>query len=339
MCPGLLSAQLGYAESALHTKNFQKAIAAVKIVINKEPNHLEAQWLQTRIRYHTATEVSEVLESLKSYLKIDPNHASANELRKKIERVQNLRQRGNEAFQQKNYKEAINVYSEALAEEDRKLPTAFSSIFYANRAAAHKNLQNFDDAIKDLSSAIDRNSSYVKAYIRRAQCYEELDLWEEVIKDYSSALSHEPFNTEYSAFLAKAQAKLQEQKKRNYYEIMGLPTFASLAEIKKAYRLMALKYHPDKVASSGISPIKAEQLFKEIQYCHEILSDPDKKAQYDRELQFQLNNRLSQNPAYFYQSQQQQSQQQYSQYNNGAFNTNFNAQPTPPRNPYNSNAW
>jgi len=326
-----MSAQLGYAEAALHTKNIQKAIAAVKIAINKEPNNMEAQWLMTRTRYHSASEVSEVLESIKALLKLDSSHSGAQDLKKKIEKLQVLRQKGNESFQQKNYKESINIYTEALSEEDKKIPTAFSSIFYANRAAAHKNLQNFDDAIKDLSLAIDRNNGYVKAYIRRGQCYEELDLLEDAIRDYSSALSHEPFNTEYSTLLAKSQARLQELKKRNYYEILGIPIFASPSDIKKAHRAMVLKYHPDKVAASGISPIKAEQLFKEIQLCYEILSDPDKKAQYDRELQFQMNNRFASPPP-----QQTYSnyypQQQYSQYNN------YNPQ-SQPRNPYNSNAW
>jgi len=182
--------------------------------------------------------------------------------------LKQLRQKGNDTIQAKNYQESVKIYTDALNEEDKKIPTAFTAIIFANRAAAYKQLGDFDNAIADLSSAIERNSTYVKAYIRRAQCYTEIDLWDESIKDYTSAISFEPFNSEYVAMLQTVQQKLQEQKTRNYYDVMGLPVFASPAEIKKAYRLMALKYHPDKVANSGISPLKAEKMFKEIQYCY-----------------------------------------------------------------------
>jgi len=319
---------LGYAEASLHIKNLQKALSVVKIAINKDPNNIDVLWLNTRIRYHTANEITEVLEHIKNLLRLDPNHQGAIELKKKIERTQILRQKGNGYFQQKDYTAAINTYTEALSEEDKRLPTAFSAIIYANRAAAHKNLNNFDDAIRDLTLAIERNNNYVKAYIRRGQCYEELILWEEAIKDYNSALSQEPFNPEFSSLLANAQGKLQQLQKRNYYEIIGLSPFAAVAEVRKAYRVMALKYHPDKVASTGISPLKADQLFKEIQYCNEILSDPEKKAIYDRELQFQLSNARFSAPqatTTYYQ------QQQYS-YNN-------NPPQSSAQNPFFSNAW
>jgi DnaJ family protein C protein 7 len=246
---------------------------------------VEALWIQTRICYHLTSDVSEVEQNIISVLTLDGNHIGANELQKKMDNLQKLRQRGNDAFKDKNYKESIEIYTVALNEEDKKLPIPFTAVIYANRAAAYKNLNNFDDAIRDLTSAIERNDAYVKAYVRRAQCYSELELWDEVIKDYSSAISHEPFNTEYVSLLESAQKKLQEQKNRSYYDVIGVPAFSSPADIKKAHRLLALKYHPDKVSSSGISPFKAEKVFKEIQFCYEVLSDPQKKAQYDRELQ------------------------------------------------------
>jgi len=230
-------------------------------------------------------------------LKLDPNYSGAVELNKKIERLKQLRQKGNDVFQDKKYTESVKIYTDALAEEDKKVPTAFTAIIYANRAAAYKQLGDFDNAIADLTSAIERNNTYVKAYIRRAQCYQEIELWEEAMKDYSSALSVEPFSTEYATMLQTAQQKFKELQSRSYYDVLGLPHFASMAEIKKSYRIMALKYHPDKINNSGISPLKAEKIFKEIQFCYEILSDPQKKAQYDRDLQFQKSMQMPRYPS------------------------------------------
>lgn len=66
--------------------------------------------------------------------------------------------------------------------------------------------------------------------------------------------------------------------KRDYYEVLGLKKGASEDEIKKAFRKMAMKYHPDKNQGDK----EAEEKFKEINEAYAILSDPEKKEKYDR---------------------------------------------------------
>lgn len=65
--------------------------------------------------------------------------------------------------------------------------------------------------------------------------------------------------------------------KRDYYDILGVSRDTSPEEIKKAYRHLALKYHPDRDKSPG-----AEEKFKEINEAYEVLSDPQKRQVYDR---------------------------------------------------------
>jgi len=67
--------------------------------------------------------------------------------------------------------------------------------------------------------------------------------------------------------------------KRDYYEILGVSRDASQEGIKSAYRKLALKYHPDK--NPGNTK-EAEEKFKEISEAYAVLSDPTKRAQYDR---------------------------------------------------------
>ena len=68
--------------------------------------------------------------------------------------------------------------------------------------------------------------------------------------------------------------------KRDYYESLGVPKNASDEEIKKAYRKMAMKHHPDR--NQGDEAKKAEEKFKEVKEAYEMLSEPAKKAAYDQ---------------------------------------------------------
>lgn len=68
--------------------------------------------------------------------------------------------------------------------------------------------------------------------------------------------------------------------KRDYYQVMGVAKNASEAELKKAYRRLAMKYHPDR--NTGDDASEAEVKFKEAKEAYEILSDPQKRAAYDQ---------------------------------------------------------
>ena len=66
--------------------------------------------------------------------------------------------------------------------------------------------------------------------------------------------------------------------KRDYYEILGVDKNASKDEIKKAYRKLAMKFHPDRNQGDK----EAEEKFKEGAEAYEVLSNDDKKARYDQ---------------------------------------------------------
>src|SRR5207244_12652141 len=67
-------------------------------------------------------------------------------------------------------------------------------------------------------------------------------------------------------------------KKRDYYEVLGLGRNASEEEVKRAYRKLAVQFHPDKNPDDP----HAEEKFKELGEAYDVLMDPDKRAAYDR---------------------------------------------------------
>src|SRR5262245_45478063 len=70
----------------------------------------------------------------------------------------------------------------------------------------------------------------------------------------------------------------QAAGKRDYYEVLGVPRDASEEDIKKAYRKLAFKLHPDRNPGNK----EAESAFKEAAEAYEVLGSPDTKARYDQ---------------------------------------------------------
>ncbi|EQD27756.1 chaperone DnaJ domain protein, partial [mine drainage metagenome] len=75
---------------------------------------------------------------------------------------------------------------------------------------------------------------------------------------------------------------------KDYYDILGIKKEASPDEIKKAYRALAMQFHPDKNKSND-----AGEKFKEINEAYAVLSDPEKRRQYDTYGPEQFNSRFS----------------------------------------------
>ena len=71
---------------------------------------------------------------------------------------------------------------------------------------------------------------------------------------------------------------MADESKRDYYEVLGVEKSADEATLKKAYRALAKKYHPD--LNPGDK--EAEQKFKEINEAYGVLSDPEKRKKYDQ---------------------------------------------------------
>lgn len=118
-------------------------------------------------------------------------------------KAEELKTQGNAKMTEKNYEEAIRLYGEAIAVAPN------NAIYFANRAAAHSQLSNHEQAVADSKAAIAIDPKYIKAYSRLGLAYFALGKYQEAIDEgYQKALQLDPTNTLVRDGLNAARAKI-----------------------------------------------------------------------------------------------------------------------------------
>ena len=113
-------------------------------------------------------------------------------------------------------------------------------------------------------------------------CRTEREEWKKAIVDYEAAQDIEPENVAIKQLLRSAKAELKKAERPCLYKKLGLTRRASDQDIKKAYKKMALQYHPDRHAgASDEEKSDMEIRFKELGEAFEVLCDAQKKQRWD----------------------------------------------------------
>lgn len=183
-------------------------------------------------------------------------------------------------FEKEKYREAIENLSEALQIVPVKSHGIISKLRY-KLAFAKSKIGHIYDAINDCTEAIKNNWSPLSFFKLRASCYMSMRNFGKAMDDYKFLLEKEE-SSEVQTLLEHAQNKLKRQQSSDYYDILDIDRNASLANIKKAYRQLALIHHPDKNSNAPPNEISEQQeIFKTVSVAYEVLSNPQKRAHYD----------------------------------------------------------
>ncbi|XP_048448543.1 protein unc-45 homolog B, partial [Rhincodon typus] len=121
-----------------------------------------------------------------------------------------LKENGNECFQNKDYDKAIECYTKAIQlTKDKKV----LAVLYRNRAACHLKKENYVPAASDASKAIDVDASDIKALYRRSQALEKLGKLDQAFKDVQRCATMEPNNKTFQENLRRLNHDIQEKLK------------------------------------------------------------------------------------------------------------------------------
>ena len=270
-----------YIQSCLELCKFKDAIDYINNKVSsavksrdEEFNYLLAKSYYFKGDYDLAK------KEINKLIKIGIVDEKISKLKKYVETINDAKTKANSLFKSEKYDEAINEYTKLLEFDPEN--KNFISIILTNRALCYKKQGKNMEALKDADEAIKNNPNYATAYIRRALIYEEFKMFDDAKSDLSKAKELDPNNAKIEGYINEANQKGESARNRDYYQILGLQRNATPEEIKKAYRKMALKYHPDRNSESEQSKKIAQRKFQDVSDAYSVLSDPKKKGMFDQ---------------------------------------------------------
>ncbi|KAL9610476.1 MAG: hypothetical protein Q9167_004816 [Letrouitia subvulpina] len=143
-------------------------------------------------------------------------------------------------------------------------------------------MNNKKKALPYCSEALKTNPHSLFGLISQAQRQLEDEEFEAAVQTLNLAQEHHPSSSQIPPLLQKAQVQLKRSKTKDYYKVLGVSNDADDRAIKRAYRTLTKKYHPDKTAAQGVPKEDAEKKMASINEAYEVLSDPELRARFDR---------------------------------------------------------
>ena len=275
--------------SDLKLKYIQVLIENVKLTdalqyINKEINY-EDKKNNEQFDYLTALclyydgQYEKAIKQI-NLMKSKGNSIDTKDLLNKVSTIESVKNKANDIFKQKKYEEAIEEYTKILEFDPSN--KKFNSLILANRALCYQKLNKNVEALRDSNQSIKLNPFYARGYIKRGNVYMELKMFDDARADFQKAKDLDPNVSGVEGYLNDANKKAESARKRDYYAILGIDKNADEKEIKRAYKKMAMKYHPDRNSESEESKKMAEKKFIDVNDAYSVLSDPKKRSMYDQ---------------------------------------------------------
>ncbi|KAL3446829.1 hypothetical protein BJX65DRAFT_109883 [Aspergillus insuetus] len=131
------------------------------------------------------------------------------------------------------------------------------------------------------SEALELNPQSLPALLFKGQVALDDERYDEALRILSAAKDNHPQSREVQELLRKATMLEKRSRQKDYYKVLGVSKDADEKEIKRAYRQLIKKHHPDKVLSQGVTKEEAEKKMAAINEAYEVLSDPELRRGYD----------------------------------------------------------
>ncbi|KAK8928794.1 hypothetical protein KSP39_PZI017530 [Platanthera zijinensis] len=274
--PGCLKAKLLKVKLLLALKDYSSAISETGYILKEDENNLDALLLRGSAYYYLADHDIASRHYQKG-LRLDPEHG---ELKKAYFALKNLLKKtkiAEDNAEKGKLRASVEDFKAALTMDPNH--TAHNVNLYLGLCKVLVKLGRGNDAVNTCTEALNIDEELVEALTQRGEAKLIVEDWEGALEDLKTAAEKSPEDRNIREALHRAEKALKLSKRKDWYKILGISKTASIAEIKRMYKKLALQWHPDKNVENRE---EAAAKFQEIAAAYEVLGDDDKRARYDR---------------------------------------------------------
>lgn len=218
------------------------------------------------------------LKETRECLKLDPEHKLCFPFYKKVKKIDKFMSDAEIYRENKSYDECISS-AEKILKNEKDVPMI---IFGANQFLCSCSVKSdkFADAITYCNVAL-KIEKEPSIFCDLAEALLGEEMYDDAIRSYQDALEIDETLQRAKEGIERAKRLQKQAEKRDYYKILGVSRSATTKEITKAYRKMAQKWHPDNFANNESERKIAEKKFIDIAAAKEVLTDAEKRADFD----------------------------------------------------------
>ena len=274
------------AQCHFHSGDYQSTLVDTRKLLQHDQRHIDALFIRGQA-YHMLGEDDNALTHWKEALRQDPEERRVKEATKRLKLYVRRADGSKSALDEKRYEEALEDAQSAIEMDEQEGRRVKLPGLYVRKSEALAGLKRGKEAVDAANTAIGLDDNHVDAYMARGAARLVLEQWQDAVNDYQKAVQLDQHNQRAQDGLRHAQAQLKISQQKDYYKELGLPRTATDREIKKAFRKLALQYHPDKLEQETGEEgdrrrEEAEKKFRDIAEAYEVLSDEELKGKYDR---------------------------------------------------------
>jgi DnaJ family protein C protein 3 len=213
-----------------------------------------------------------IFRNIRECLKLDSDHKECHAHYIKVKKLAKQLESIRDAISQSNWNECLDKSNQILKLSSD--PSSHAFIYRAHSSICtcmSKGKSPAKETIDKCTEVLDTYQvSDAEILINRAEAYILNEQYELALADYQRAHETEDSNRVQEG-IKRIQKLIKQSKKRDYYKILGVRRTANKAEVLRAYRKLAIKWHPDKY--EGEDKKKAEKMFLDIAAAKEVLTD------------------------------------------------------------------
>ena len=282
-CNKCFEIKLIYLESMVNSYQIEDALSFYNNNLDSNEKKLDnVQFLLTKAYFNDGKyeKSKQLLLNLLSNTKDSMLIEKTKKLSEKLEQIQALKEKANKFYKNNNFNDAINVYNDLLSLDNNN--KFFNALILSNRSLCYYKIKDMFNALHDINASIKLNNKYWKSYQRRANINIRLKYSEQAKDDLRKVLELDPNNKEARSLLEDILKEERKKGAKDLYMILGVNRNSTIDEIRKEFKKLVIKWHPDKHNETEEKKIFAEKKFKEINSAYHILIDPYKREIYDK---------------------------------------------------------